>query len=218
MGVDDFVVWLWFFFSCVCESGSTFRCEEKSVWRYYVFFYFLSLCVCVCFFCACVCSILSGHVKWRGWLCFRPCADPLPAPSPVFMGLVSTGLPFNLRYRRKIRCVVLPAHSKWTVYERISNLHKVLNQISSCPWNKYCRTSWDIHWEKGLLKDAYVDIIPGCHLGWSVALCHAVLNLSGPAEQNTRFTFAYVLFLIRCEVNSASEFSIWLSSVAYFPC
>lgn len=70
------------------------------------------------------------------------------SPPSVFMGLVSTSLPFNLRYWLKIRCVVLPAHSKWTVYEQISNLHKVLNQISSCPWNKYCRTSWDIQWER----------------------------------------------------------------------
>lgn len=76
---------------------------------------------------------------------------PPPHPHPlslVFMDLVSTSLPFNLRYWRKIRCVVLPAHSKWTVYERISNLHKVLNQISGCPWNKYCRMSWDIRWQR----------------------------------------------------------------------
>lgn len=34
------------------------------------------------------------------------------------------------------------------MHERISNLHKVLNQISSCPRNKYCRTSWDAGWRR----------------------------------------------------------------------
>lgn len=80
-------------------------------------------CVCVC-----VCNTQQVDTKWRRW--FLPMCPPL---SLVFMSLVSTSLPFNLRYRHKIRCVVLPAHSKWTVYERIRNLHKMLNQISRCP-------------------------------------------------------------------------------------
>lgn len=113
-----------------------------------------------------------------------PLTPPLHALSLLFMGLVSTCLPFNLCYWRKIRCVVLPAHSKWTVYERISNLHKVLNQISSCPWNKYYGASWDVPWERmrGLLKDAKVDIRAGCLWNWRVALCHAGLNLTQWAD------------------------------------
>lgn len=120
---------------------------------------------------------------------------PPHALSLVFMGLVSTCLPFNLCYWRKIRCVVLPAHSKWTVYERISNLHKVLNQISSCPWNKYYGASWDVPWERmrGLLKDVKVDIIAG----WRVALCHAGLNLTQWADiHSCCFTsFVYLLLM-----------------------
>lgn len=100
------------------------------------------LCVCVC-----VCVVYYGDM-WNEEVVFAHVLTHPHSPSLVFMGLVSTGLPFNLRYRHKIQCVVLPAHSKWTVYERISNLHKVLNQISGCPWNKYCTTSWDIHWER----------------------------------------------------------------------
>lgn len=105
--------------------------------------------------------------------------------SLVFMDLVSTSLPFNLRYWRKIRCVVLPAHSKWTVYERISNLHKVLNQISSCPWNKYCRTSWDICWQRVRVcskMHAWISY-PAATWEWSVALCHASLNSAQPANK-----------------------------------
>lgn len=103
---------------------------------------YLLLCVhlWVCLVICVLCTVGKSKMKRPAWL--------VPPPTPVFMGLVSTDLPFNLRYWLKIRCVVLPAHSKWTVNERISNLHKVLNQISSCPWNKYCRTSWDIHCER----------------------------------------------------------------------
>jgi len=35
---------------------------------------------------------------------------------------------------------------------------------------------------ESLLKDAYVDIIPGCHLDWSVALRDAGLNLAQAAR------------------------------------
>lgn len=96
---------------------------------------FIGLCVCVL-----VCVVYCKDM-WNEEARFAV-AHAWTPPAPVFMGLVSKGLPFNLRYWLKIQCVVLPAHSKWTVYERISNLHKVLNQISGCPGINIV----DIHW------------------------------------------------------------------------